>query len=190
MRLTLAAVLLVALAAPAAARLGGPILPVGQKVSKPYFETILKDPGHPKIGFGVLYTPAFLFDGAVTDVATIFHRGDPNDSLWPQQLLDLGFPPISWTLLELGGGGNRETGFVHGGASVNLAPTVLGPLTKALERAGGNAAKLGSLLEAPDGSGVRFGVGWKANVVRDGGLAPLNEMRFPPRYGIGYVYQF
>lgn len=177
--------------APARAALGGVPGPNGVKPSTPYFETILKDPAHPKVGVGVLYTPAFIFDGGVTDVALIFHRANPDDTLWPQQLLDLGMVPVSWTLLEVGGGGNRETAFIHAGASVNLAPTVLTPLTKALARVGGVPAKIGAILVAPDGSaGVRFGVGWKANAVQNGGLAPLNAWRFPPRYGVGYVYQF
>lgn len=193
MKNVLAALLFVAgLVAPVAALpLGGLPGPDGKRPPKPYFETILKDPAHPKVGVGVLYTPSFEFDGGVTDVALIFHRADPTDTLWPQQLLDLGFPPISWTLLEVGGGGNRETAFIHAGASVNLAPTVLGPLVKGLERAGGVPAKIGQLLVLPDGSGgVRFGVGWKVNAVRNGGVAPLNEWRAPPRYGVGYVYQF
>lgn len=186
----LLAVALICFGSSARAALGGVAGPDGVKPSTPYFETILKDPAHPRIGAGVLYTPAFEFDGAVTDVALVFHRANPDDTLWPKQLLDIGFPPISWTLLELGGGGNRESGFVHGGASVNLAPTVLGPLTKALEHAGGRYAAIGRLLEAPNGSGIRFGVGWKANVIRDGGIAPLNTMTLPPRYSVGYLFQF
>lgn len=187
----LLAVLLLTFPHAAHAALGGKPLPDGTRPAKPYFETIFRDPSHPKIGAGVLYTPSFEFDGGVTDVALVYHKADPDDTLWPQKLLDLGMPPVSWTLLEVGGGGNRESAFIHGGTSINLAPTVLGPLTAALGRAGGTAAKIGAILIAPDGhAGVRFGVGWKANVIRNGGFERLNQLRFPPRYGVGYVYQF
>lgn len=162
----------------------------GEAQAKPYFDTIIKDPAHPKMSAQLLYTPQFDFDGGVTNVALVYHKADPTDTLWPRKLLDLGMPPISWTLLEVGLGGNRQTAFVHGGLAVDVAPTLLGPLTNALKAAGGTAAKIGSLIVAPNGSGVKLSVGWKTNVIQNGGLVRLHDLRLPPRYGFGYSYQF
>ncbi len=73
---------------------------------------------------------------------------------------------------------------------MDVAPTMLGPLVKQLEKIGDKAAAFGKLLVSPDGSGVNIGIGWKANLIRNGGFIPINEIRFPPRYGVGYTYQF
>lgn len=155
-----------------------------------YFNTIVSDPAHPKISAKLLYTSKFALDGGLSDVALVYHKADPADCLWPKKLLDLGFPPVSWTLLEAGAGGNRETAFTHLGVSVNFAPTLLGPLINALDKIGGKAEALGMLLVSPDGSGLSLGLGWKANVVQNGGVVPFDHLRFPPRYSMGYVYQF
>lgn len=163
---------------------------IGQVQAKPYFNTIVKDPTHPKMSAELLYTPKIEFDGGVTDVALVYHKGDPTDTLWPQPLLDIGAPPFSWTLFEMGAGGNRDTGFIHTGASINVAPTLLGPLTEGLKSAGGTYAKIGTLLVAPDGGGVKLGIGWKTNIVRNGGFERFDHLSMPPRYGIGYTYQF
>ena len=56
--------------------------------ANPYFSTILKDPTHPKLSAQVLYTPSFVFDGGVTDVAIVYHKADPDNTLWPQSFLD------------------------------------------------------------------------------------------------------
>lgn len=156
----------------------------------PYFTTIVGDPKHPKVSETVIYTSKVSFDGALTDVAIAYHKADPEDCLWPDFLLKKGMPPISWTLLEMGIGGNKQTAFIHAGASVNLAPTLLGPVVSGLKEIGGKAAKLGALLVSDDGSGLKLGIGWKSNIIEDGGLKRFDEMRFPPRYGIGYSYQF
>ncbi len=155
-----------------------------------YFDTIFQDPAHPKLSAKFLYTPKFAPDGGVTDVAAVYHRADPADSLWPRALLAAGLPPLSWTLLELGAGGNSQSGFLHFGASVNAAPTILGPLTARLRAAGGTYAKAADVLSAPNGTGLALGLGWKADAVANGGLRRFNQMRFPPRFGVGYTYQF
>lgn len=162
----------------------------GPRPSKPYFETIVRDIAHPKVTASTLYTSRFDFDGGETKAALVWHKGDPNDTLWPQQLLDLGMPPLSWALLELGVGGNRESAFGRIGSSVDIAPTILSPLSSALKGAGGTAAVVGNLLVSPNGSGVNISFGWKANVIQNGGVARFNEWRFPPRFGFGYTYQF
>lgn len=158
--------------------------------ANPYFSTLLQDPMHPKVSASFLYTPSFVPDGGVTNVALVYHKADPDNTLWPQSFLDAGFKPLSWTLLEVGIGGNRETAFFHGGLSVNIGPTLLGPLTQKLAEAGGKYATFGSFLVSPDGSGVKIGLGWKTNIIRNGGLANIKDMRFPPRYSFGYVYVF
>lgn len=174
----------------AAARLGGEALPDGQRVSKPYFETILKDPKHPKVSASVLYTSQLEFDGGVTDIALVYHKADRDDTLWPQKLLDLGMPPLSWTLLELGVGGNRQSAFARGGIAVDVAPSLLSPLKDALHSVGGLAGRFGSLLVAENGNGVKMSVGWKTNILQNGAVQRLNDLRFPPRYGLGYTYVF
>jgi len=191
MKTVLAALLLAAaLAAPAAAALGGVPGPDGVKPSKPYFQTILKNLAHPKMSASLLYTSKGDFDGGVTDVALIYHKGDPTDTLWPQQLLDLGMPPVSWTLLEFGFGGNRQSAFVRPGISVDVAPTLLGPIKDALHGIGGIAGRFGSLLVAENGSGVKASVGWKADLIQNGSVQRFNDLRLPPRYGIGYTFAF
>lgn len=156
----------------------------------PYFNTVLKDPLHIPVSMQVLFTPQFGVDGGVTDAAMVWHKGSPDDSMWPQTLLNLGFPPVSWTLLELGAGGNTEDAFVHAGAGLNVAPTVLGPLTQALSAAGGTYAAFGKLLVAPDGTGLSLSAGWKANVIKNGVIPPLDQLTFPPRFGVGYIWVF
>lgn len=155
-----------------------------------YFKTFLQDPAHPKVSASALYTSRGAFDGAESDLAVIFHKADPAETLLPQALLDLGVKPVSWTLLEAGAGGNTRTGFLSAGPGLYVGPTLLGPLAQALDAAGGNYAVFGRLLVAPDGSGVRLGLHWKANAVENGGLARFNELRFAPRYVVGYGFQF
>lgn len=189
-RLLAALALAAAFAMPAAAALGGVPDANGVRAPKPYFQTILKDPAHPKVSASLLYTAQMDFDGGVTDVALVYHKADPTDTLWPQKLLDLGMPPLSWTLLELGFGGNRDTAFARGGLAVDVAPTLLSPLKDGLHRIGGLAGRFGSLLVAENGTGVKLSVGWKTTLLQNGNLQRFNDLRFPPRYGVGYTYQF
>lgn len=155
-----------------------------------YLEAIVSDPSHPKMSASLQYTSKLDFDGGVTDVALVYHRADPHDSLWPQKWIDAGVPAISWTLLECGAGGNTKTAFGECGASVDLAQTLLSPLSSALKTAGGKYAAFGSLLVSPNGGGVKLGVGWKSNLIENGGFARFDDMRFPPRYKFGYTYLF
>ena len=156
-----------------------------------YFETIFSDPLHPRISATLLYTPQFKPDGGVANVAIIHHRASSQDTIIPKMLLNLGMQPVSWTLLELGGGGNREKGFGTIGTSVDLAPTLLGPLASWLLKVGGKGAAVSQLLVSPDGTGgVKLSIAWKADALEHGTIMPLNHWRFPPRYGVGYCYQF
>lgn len=155
-----------------------------------YFDTILSDPMHPAISATALFTSRLKADGGEAAVATVYHKGDPNDTFLPKAVLDLGVDPISWTLLELGGGANTQTAFGTVGTSVNVSPAVLGPLASYLRSKGGNYATAGDLIVAKDGSGVKLGAGWKATVIDNGAFLRFNQLRFPPRYGVGYCYKF
>lgn len=165
-------------------------MPAAPPAPKPYFLTILRDYAHPKMSASLLYTSKLDFDGGVTDVALIYHKADPTDTLWPQAFQDLGMPPLSWTLLELGFGGNRQSAFLRGGVAVDVAPSLLSPLKDALHRVGGLAGRFGSLLVAENGTGLKLSIGWKTTVLQNGARVRLDDLRFPPRYGIGYTYQF
>lgn len=189
---TLIAVLLLAVAGRAAAQqMPGPTTaPTVVPTAGQYIQTIFRDPTHPKLSVSALWTMKLNPDGAVTDAAIVYHVGDKNDTLWPQTLIDHGVPPISYTLMEAGGGGNTHSGFVHFGPSINVAPTVLGPVVALLNKAGGNYATIGGLLVDPDGSGLKIGIGWKGTVIDNGAMVPLNQIRFPPRYTTGYTYKF
>lgn len=153
-------------------------------------DTIVTDYAHPKLSASLLYTPSGVFDGGVTDVALVYHKADKNDSLWPQKLMEAGIPALSWTLLECGAGGNSSSAFAECGASVDIAPTLLSPITGALSRAGGNYAVIGKLLVSPDGNGLKLGISWKGNLITNGSVTPFDRIAFSPRLKIGYNYQF
>lgn len=166
------------------------LLIVSVSAKAAYFDSILSDPAHPKISASMLYKSKLSFDGAESDVAVVFHKADVHETIIPQRLLDAGVKPVSWTLLEIGGGGDRVQAFASIGPGVYVAQTLLGPLTEVLRDAGGNYAKAADLIVSPNGSGVRLGIHWKSNVLENGGLVQFNRMRFAPRYVVGYSYQF
>lgn len=166
------------------------IAAIAQPAPARYFDTILSDPLHPALSATVLYTSRAKIDGGEMTAAAVYHKGDPNETWLPKFALDLGVQPISWTLAEFGAGGNTKSGFVTGGSSVNVAPAVLGPAATALRNRGGNYAVAADLLVAKDGSGVKLGFGWKATVIDNGGFLRFNQIRFPPRYSVGYCYKF
>lgn len=166
------------------------LLTLSVKSKAAYIETIFNDPKHPYLSASALYTPKFEFDGAQTSVAIAYHRADPKDSLWPQKWIDAGVPALSWQLLELGAGGDTHSGFVSAGASVDLGPTLLGPLAGLLGSAGGSYATAGKLLVSPDGSGLKLGYGAKSVLIQNGGLVDWKDIRIVGRYEVGYVYKF
>jgi hypothetical protein len=193
--LLLAALLLPALSAARAQEVVAPVaapaaLPtVSGTASDPFLRTIVSDPTHPKLSARLLFTSKFVADGGVTDVALVYHKHDGLEP-WPAVLENAGIVCPSFTLLEVGAGGNAASAFVDAGLSVNIAPTLLTPLTSALKTAGGTAAVVGNLLVAPDGSGLSLGFGWKSNVIDNRALVRFDDLRFPPRYSVGYTWQF
>ena len=182
MKKLIVAVLLSAVLAPAAL--------AGTFEDGPYITGIWHNPAHPLQSVSFMYTSQMAFDGMKTDVMIAGHKADPKDTLWPQKALDLGLPPLSYSLLDLGFGGNSHTAFVTLGPSVEVAHTLLGPLTIAMNKAGGNWATASKIISAPDGSGVRIGLAWKATVLDNSGVPRLDQIRFPPRYTFGYAYQW
>lgn len=155
-----------------------------------YLDTIVADPTHPKVSASLLYTPKLEFDGGVSDVALVFHQADPHDSLWPQKWIESGVPALSWTLLECGVGGNTQSAFGECGSSVDVAPTLLSPLTAQLRKAGGRYALAADLIVSPDGNGLKIGWSWKGNFVQGGGITRFDDLRFAPRLKLGYNYKF
>lgn len=156
-----------------------------------YFETFFQDPKHPVTSASAIWTAEFKSDGAVADLAVLFHRPDANDSLLFRACpacKDAGLRPIGWSLVEIGAGGNAENGFFTFGSSVDASPTVLGPLSDLLKRQGGKCALAGSLLYDDKGNGLKLSIRWKAEVISGGIVQPFDRWRFPPRYGIGYRY--
>lgn len=153
-----------------------------------YLQNILQDPKHPQISANGLFTMKGAGDGGSLSAAVIFHKADPNDTIIPQRLLDLGVKPVSWAPLAIGGGGNRDHAFGTIGASANFAPTLLGPLAQALDASG--KSFLSKLLVSPDDSGLNLGLCWKADAVRDGTILPLNRWAFAPRFTVGGVWRF
>lgn len=153
-----------------------------------YLQTIVQDPKHPQVGVDALYTLKGASDGGTVSVAVVYHKGDPSDTLIPKPLLDLGVKPVSWSPLELGGGGNRDHAFGTIGVSANFAPTLLGPLAQALDASGKSA--ISRLITSPDGSGLKLGFCWKASAIQDGTLMPLNRWAFAPRLTVGGVWKF
>ena len=170
--------------------LGSSPLPVKKNPCPAYICSLFQDPRSLYLSAAALYTPKFDFDGALTDIATVYHKADPHDTLWPQSWINAGVPALSWQLLELGLGGDRKTAFVAAGASVDLAPTLLGPLARVLDNAGGNNAVASKLIVDPDGSGLKIGYGGKMLVIENGGLLDWKDLRIVGRWKLGYVYKF
>lgn len=189
MRQLLSLAVLVFLCMPVRAQEGSAPAPEAAKPSKPYLETIFTDPAHPQLSAGVTFNSKFTFTGGVTMVAPVYHRGDPDNSLIPKKLQDMGLKPISWGL-NIGVGGAEGNFVVPFGFSANLTPTVLGPALKAMRASGNSTAQgIASIIDSPAG-GVAFGPAWTAYPMRDGVVRPLNEWSFPPGWFVGGLWKF
>lgn len=152
---------------------------------------IWNDWAHAQTSAQVLYAPTrhMAFDGGVIDAAVIYNPAI-GSSKWPAPWTAAGVPPPACAFLEIGGGGDAHSGFVHAAASCNLAPMVVGWAAKGLERAGGGYAAFGNLLVAPDGSGLKISAGDKLNLVTNGGLTPAKDLKGEFVVGLGYVYRW
>ncbi len=149
------------------------------------------DWAHAQVSAQLLYAPVrkMAFDGGSVDLAVIYNPGI-FASKWPASWTKAGVPAPACSFLELGGGGDKQSAFLHAGASCNVAPLVVGYAAKALSAAGGAYATFGSLLLAPDGSGLKISGGIKANVVQNGGLENVSAIKGEPVVGLGYIYKF
>lgn len=153
-----------------------------------YLKTILQNPAHPHMSAGLSFNSKLDLDGGGTALALVYHDANPDDSLIPQALLDLGVRPISWAI-QAGVGGDRQNFTVPFGVSANLTPTVLGPAIDAMRRSDSPMARnLAKVLDSPAG-GVAFGPQWTAKPVRDGVILPINVWRFPPGYFVGGLWK-
>ena len=155
-----------------------------------YFQPIWTTPSHPLTAVTFMYTSKGMFDGAVADFAVAPHKGDVNDSILPRRWLDAGLQPISWSLLDLGVGGNTQSAFLKVGPSIDLTQNLLGPISALLIKAGGNYATFGKLMTSPTGNGLKLGVAWKVNVWNNGGVPKFDQLSAPIRYCFGANYQW
>ncbi len=152
---------------------------------------VWNDWAHAQVSAQLLYAPArkMVFDGGSADLAVIYNPAILS-SKWPKAFTSAGVPPPACAFLELGGGGDKQSGFVHVGASCNVAPVLVGYAVKGLTAAGGTYAGIGALILSPDGSGVKLSVGDKADVVANGGVEKLASIKGEVVVGVGYTYKF
>lgn len=123
-------------------------------------------------------------------LSLVYHKADVEYTLIPQSLLDLGIKPISWSALNLGVGGANGSFVVPLGPSINLTPSVLGPLTQALEHSGNPYLNgLGNFIDGPRG-GISFGPIWAAHPMIEGTIQPFNKWRFVPGWFAGGMWKF
>lgn len=157
-----------------------------------YFHTIIQNSSHPYVSAGSNFTTKGKFDGATTQVAMIWHKGDAKNTLIPQFALDAGAKPFSWTLVACGAGYGNGTGVLTCGSSINVAPTLFGPLSQLLNLTQNPIAKaIGTfLVGTPSGSGLALGYTWHMEPVRDSTLKPLNHWGSHADMFVGVGYEF
>lgn len=154
-----------------------------------YFQNIIQDPTHPQLSLGETFTPRFKPNGLCTEAAVVYHVADPNETLIPKALLDLGVKPESWAF-NIGVGGDHGTFFVPMGLSINLTPSVLGPVLSPMKASSNSTLNfIANVVDSPSG-GVAFGPAWTAYPIVDGTVLPLNRWRFPPGWFVGGLWRF
>ena len=163
----IAAVLLAALAAPSYAFDGA------------YFKGIWENQNYksPIVSEGTLLTMKGAYDGETGQVAIAWHQADPNDTLIPQSLQNIGIKPFSWTLLNCGGGYGNGTGLLTCGSSINVAPTLLGPIAQPLKASSNALAHAAGVFIAgtPSGTGLALGYVWNMIPVQNATIMPLDR---------------
>lgn len=162
---------------------------MSHRVHAKYLQNIFQDPTHPQVSVGETFTPKFKPSGLCTEAAVVYHQADPNETIIPKVLLDIGVKPESWAL-NIGVGGDRGNYFVPFGASMNLTPSVLGPLLLPMKASSNKSLNLvANLIDSPNG-GVAFGPSWTAYPLVNGTVLPLNRWRFPPGWFVGGLWRF
>ncbi len=164
------------------------LLPVSLDAA--YFKTIVSDINHPQMSAGATFNSRFSPIGGIINYSIIYHPADADDSLIPGFLLRSGVRPISWSLLDVGVGGASGNFIAPVGASINLTPTVLGPLVDYLGKSESSIARgIGNIISGPNG-GVAFGPKWVAYPVVDSVVVPVTQWRFPPGWFVGGMWTF
>ncbi len=148
-----------------------------QAFDGPYFTAIWENPKHPLTSAGSLLTAKGGYDGVSTKVALVWHKADPDDSLIPAALQNIGVKSFGWTLLDCGAGYGNGTGKLDCGTGINFAPTLLGPIAAPLKASTSKLAQaIGAIVGGlPDGSGLNVGPTWAATPVQHGVLLPINH---------------
>jgi hypothetical protein len=144
----------------------------------PYFRGIWESTytSHPIVTMGTLMTTKGAYDGVTTQVALVWHKGDKYNTIIPQALQDMGVQPMSWTLLNAGAGYGNGTGNMLCGSSVNVGPSLLGPVGQLLKQSNNIVAQTaGNFLQGTSAGGVALGYVWNANPIKDGALMPFNQ---------------
>jgi hypothetical protein len=163
--------------------------PLAGPMDKHYLRFI--DFGHVEQSVAALYSPSNRFPTAgVTDVCGVTHSTD-DGSIIPQSLWKW-LPPENFCAFEVGAGGqwnpqDHGNAVVDAGASVNVAPQVLGWTTAAItpsSPAWMQVYKGAVTSQAGSAVNLRLGVGEEAHVV-NGGLIATNQML--PGSGIGDI---
>lgn len=169
-----------------------PTVPAPVKVSRPYFMTLASNPSHPYVSLGSNFTTKGEYDGMTSQVALIWHKGDPTNTLIPDFALNAGLKPFSWTLLACGAGYGNGTGVLTCGSSINVAPTLFGPLAQVLNATSNPVAKaIASFVAgAPNGSGLALGYTWHMEPVSGGALSPFSQWGSHVDAFIGAGYEF
>jgi len=184
---------LVAFAVQAQAQTSCP-LPPQMAFNGPYFDAIWRGDNikHPVVSAGANITMKGAYDGVTTQTAIIWHRGDVNNTLLPDALLNVGVKPVSWTLLSCGAGYGKGTGMLTCGSSVNVAPTLLGPLAQILKATSNPAAIAAGTFIAgtPSGTGLALGYTWHMEPVQGGTVMPFDRWGSHLDAFIGAVYGF
>lgn len=173
-----------------------PIVPTApaapSKLNGAYFRTLASNPAHPYVSLGSNFTTRGEYDGMTSQVALIWHKGDPANTLIPDFALNAGLKPFSWTLAACGAGYGNGTGVLTCGSSINVAPTLFGPLAQVLKATGNPVAKAIAtfMAGAPNGSGLALGYTWHMEPVADGALKPFSQWGSHVDAFIGAGYEF
>lgn len=162
------------------------------KLNGAYFKTLLSNPSHPYVSLGSNFTTKGEFDGMTSQVALIWHKGDPTNTLIPDFALNAGIKPFSWTLVACGAGYGNGSGVLTCGSSINVAPTLFGPLAQALKLTSNPVANAVAtfIAGAPNGSGLALGYTWHMEPVAQGALKPFNQWGSHVDAFVGAGYMF
>jgi hypothetical protein len=167
------------------------VLALAAPVQAAYFSTFFQEPTKPHISAGALFDSRLIARGAASNLSLIFHRANTDDSLIPKSWQEAGIKPIAWSLLDVGIGKQSGDFIIAVGASVNLSPTILGPVADKMKASGSLFLRgFGYLLDSSGGSGIAFGPKWMACPLHGDTFKPFNQWNFTPGWFLGASWQF